>query len=59
MFKKKNDYLDESRELPGFVKGLIALLIIGGMLFATIEFCKWDDEQNMKLQYPNEYINFE
>jgi len=59
MFKRKNDYLDEPRELPGIVKGLLILFVLGGLVFGIVKFCEWSDREDMKMQYPDEYVNFE
>ena len=53
---KKNRYEDEERGLPEFVKVIIALAIVGGMLVFAWKIGEWSTEKDMEFQYQDQMV---
>ena len=53
---KKNRYEDEERGLPEFVKAIIALAIVGGMLVFAWKIGEWSTERDMEFQYQDQMV---
>ena len=53
---KKNRYEDEERGLPEFVKAIIALAIVGGMLVFAWKIGEWSTEKDMEFQYQDQMV---
>ena len=56
---KKNRYEDEERGLPEFVKAIIALAIVGGMLVFAWKIGEWSTEKDMEFQYQDQMVKVE
>ena len=56
MRRRKYEYEDERRDIPEIWKLLIAVVVVGMLIFLTNKFCDYIDKVDIESQYPNELV---
>ena len=52
----KNSYDGEDKDLPWFIKVVIVLAVMCGMLVFAWKVNEWSTEKDMELQYPEQFV---